>query len=115
MKIDDILDALSLINYSVPDYSSFRKRGLDEDEAEETVNLAIEQAFDLLERMRWIPVSERLPNVEDADCMGFVICAWEDGAVETFSSQNINEWNQAHPQDKIIAWMPTPVFSKEML
>lgn len=82
---------------------------------DKTYALLQQRYFDLLGKTQWIPVSERLPNVEDADCMGFVICAWQDGSVETFSIDQIEEWQERHPENKIIAWMPTPIFSKEML
>lgn len=110
MKINDILEALSLINYSVPDYSSFRKRGLDEDEAEETVNLAIEQAFTLLERMRWIPVSERLP---DKDGNYLVAFTWSETTLDIarFNGscfEQVEEDLNVFYRNDIAHWMPLP-------
>lgn len=57
---------------------------------------------------RWIPVSERLPKKEDADDMGLVICAWQDGFIETFHVNSIEWWNSKKDKSKITHWMRLP-------
>jgi hypothetical protein len=70
---------------------------------ESVCELAYRKLMAEIEKHRWFTVDERPDNMPDQ-----VICHWEDGTVETFSSQNIDEWNQAHPEDKITHWMFSP-------
>lgn len=59
--------------------------------------------IDLLERTRWIPVSERLPTKNDADRLGRVLSynSYMDW-VDTFS------WHGVEHSDSVTHWMPLP-------
>lgn len=63
----------------------------------------------LLDALRWIPVSERLPTEDDADEKGNVLCYWTDEAIETYQARWIDEWNSdRNHKDKITHWRPLP-------
>lgn len=63
----------------------------------------------LLDALRWIPVSERLPTDDDADEKGNVLCYWTDEAIETYQARWIEEWNSdKNHKDKITHWRPLP-------
>jgi len=63
----------------------------------------------LLDALRWVPCSERLPTDDDADEKGNVLCYWTDEAIETYQARWIEEWNSdRNHKDKITHWRPLP-------
>lgn len=63
----------------------------------------------LLDALRWIPVSDRLPTDDDADEKGNVLCYWTDEAIETYQARWVDEWNSdRNHKDKITHWRPLP-------
>ena len=61
----------------------------------------------LLDALRWVPVSERLPTEDDADDYGKVLCLWVDDDMEAFSAKRIEEWNRIE-SIKITHWRALP-------
>ena len=61
----------------------------------------------LLDALRWVPVSERLPTEADADENDMVLTLDTEGKQETFEHYDIKEWNEKHP-DKITHWRTLP-------
>lgn len=51
MDVKDIIDNLNLISNVIPDYTSGRSRGLNDDEVEVLAREAVTQAIDLLEKL----------------------------------------------------------------
>ena len=63
----------------------------------------------LLDALRWVPCSERLPTDDDADEKGNVLCYWTDEAIETFQARWVEDWNSdRNHKDKIAHWRPLP-------
>ena len=63
----------------------------------------------LLDALRWVPCSERMPTEDDADEKGNVLCFWTDGAIETYQARWVEEWNSdRNHKDKITHWRPLP-------
>lgn len=61
----------------------------------------------LLDALRWVPVTERLPERSDADEHDMVLTLDTEGKQETFEYYDIEEWNEKH-EDKITHWRPLP-------
>lgn len=57
--------------------------------------------------LAWIPVSKRLPTLEDADENGYVLTYDSRGVQETFEGEEIEYWNRTH-DIKITHWMILP-------
>lgn len=61
MNVKDIIDNLNLISDVIPDYTSGRNRGLNDDEIEVLARESVTQAIDLLEKLeeenQWLYVS----------------------------------------------------------
>jgi hypothetical protein len=56
-----------------------------------------------IEQLEWVPVSE--PPKEKS-----VLCYWTDGAIETFDSEDIGEWNKKHGANhQITHWKLLPI------
>lgn len=51
MDVKDIIDNLNLISDVIPDYTSGRNRGLNDDEIEVLARESVTQAIDLLEKL----------------------------------------------------------------
>lgn len=51
MDVKDIIDNLNLISNVIPDYTSGRNRGLNDDEIEVLARESVTQAIDLLEKL----------------------------------------------------------------
>ena len=51
MDVKDIIDNLNLISDVIPDYTSGRNRGLNDDEVEVLARESVTQAIDLLEKL----------------------------------------------------------------
>ena len=51
MDVKDIIDNLKLISNIIPDYTSGRNRGLNDDEVEVLAKESVTQAIDLLEKL----------------------------------------------------------------
>jgi hypothetical protein len=51
IKIKKVIEGLDLIEIVVPSYKYARRKGLTDDDAEATVNWAVEQAIILLEQL----------------------------------------------------------------
>jgi len=51
MDVKDIIDNLNLISNVIPDYTSGRNRGLNDDEVEVLARESVTQAIDLLEKL----------------------------------------------------------------
>ena len=51
MDVKDIIDNLNLISNVIPDYTSGRNRGLNDDEVEVLAKESVTQAIDLLEKL----------------------------------------------------------------
>ena len=61
----------------------------------------------LLDALRWVPISDRLPTEDDADDYGKVLCLWVDDDMEAFSAKRIEEWNRIE-SIKITHWRALP-------
>lgn len=63
----------------------------------------------LLDALRWVPCSEKMPTEDDADEKGNVLCYWTDEAIETYQARWIEEWNSdRNHKDKITHWRHLP-------
>ena len=62
MNIENIINNLNLINNIIPDYVRGRRMGLSDEESENLPMKAIEEAIEILEENKWIPISEKLPK-----------------------------------------------------
>ena len=61
----------------------------------------------LLDTLRWVPVSERLPESGDSDEKGYVMTLDTSDVAETFEAAEIENWNKTHDR-KITHWMRLP-------
>ena len=61
----------------------------------------------LLDALRWVPVSERLPTEDDSDEKGYVMTLDTSDVAETFEAAEIENWNKTHDR-KITHWMRLP-------
>lgn len=92
---------------------------LEEEEKRVTSNIKAMPAFNnlfiqhqkncrvLLDALRWVPISDRLPTEDDADDYGKVLCLWVDDDMEAFSAKRIEEWNRIE-SIKITHWRALP-------
>ncbi len=92
---------------------------LEEEEKRATANIKAMPAFNnlfiqhqkncrvLLDALRWVPISDRLPTEDDADDYGKVLCLWVDDDMEAFSAKRIEEWNRIE-SIKITHWRALP-------
>ena len=69
-----------------------------------------ELAIDLLERTRWIPVSERLPTKEDGDVLAY----YEDGTIWSANWSDVVKFSDPKFNNLIVDWMPLPEAPKEV-
>lgn len=77
------------------------------------INTAVKHAIEALERTRWIPVSERLPEVVNSK----VAVVWQDGDVTLCHTRDVAEFirvTQSSKEDYITHWMPLPEAPKEV-
>lgn len=68
---------------------------------------AFEMAIKSLERTRWIPVSERLPETRN----GKTAVVWQDGEITLCHSRDVASFlrmTQSSKEDYITHWMPLP-------
>ena len=68
---------------------------------------AVQNCRVLLDALRWVPISDRLPTEDDADDYGKVLCLWVDDDMEAFSAKRIEEWNRIE-SIKITHWRALP-------
>ena len=103
MKIEraiEILDPEHRENYD----------GMDE------VNEACRMGMEALERTRWIPCSERLPDENDR----WVLCLCVSGAMEVLKfDYTMWNWDAQYPgrgymENYVTHWMPLPQLPKEV-
>ena len=103
MKIDraiEILDPEHRENYD----------GMDE------VNEACRMGMEALERTRWIPCSDRLPEKNDQ----WVLCLCVSGAIEVLKfDYTMWNWDAQYPgrcymENYVTHWMPLPQLPKEV-
>ena len=59
----------------------------------------------------WINASEQMPDTDDANEDGEVLCHLTDGAIETYKWYCIVNWNIEHDV-QITHWMPVPEFNE---
>ena len=83
--------------------------GMDE------VNEACRMGMEALERTRWIPCSERLPEKNDQ----WVLCLCVSGAIEVLKfDYTMWNWDAQYPgrcymENYVTHWMPLPEFREE--
>ena len=70
---------------------------------------ACKGAIELLEQTRWIPCSERLPDIDDAvlvdDGLDMFVAWWVDDGLEA----GWHSFDESYDPDRpILAWMPLP-------
>ena len=102
MKIDRAIEILN------PEHRE-NYDGMDE------VNEACRMGMEALERTRWIPVSERLPEKNDQ----WVLCLCVSGAIEVLKfDYTMWNWDAQYPgrcymENYVTHWMPLPEPPKE--
>lgn len=80
------------------------------DESFDEISKAYDQAIDILEKSRWIPVTERLPNIA-TKCL----VTLSNGYITIGEYFSIEKWTIietsygiVYPKESVIAWMPLP-------
>ena len=99
MTIDRAIEILDPEHWEIYD-------GVDE------VNEACRMGMEALERTRWIPCSERLPEKNDQ----WVLCLCVSGAIEVLKfDYTMWNWDAQYPgrcymENYVTHWMPLPEF-----
>ena len=102
MTIDRAIEILDPEHWEIYD-------GVDE------VNEACRMGMEALERTRWIPCSERLPEKNDQ----WVLCLCVSGAIEVLKfDYTMWNWDAQYPgrcymENYVTHWMPLPEFREE--
>lgn len=102
MKVDRAIEILDPEHWEIYD-------GVDE------VNEACRMGMEALERTRWIPCSERLPEKNDQ----WVLCLCVSGAIEVLKfDYTMWNWDAQYPgrcymENYVTHWMPLPEFREE--
>ena len=102
MTIDRAIEILDPEHWEIYD-------GVDE------VNEACRMGMEALERTRWIPCSERLPEKNDQ----WVLCLCVSGAIEVLKfDYTMWNWDAQNPgrcymENYVTHWMPLPEFREE--
>ena len=103
MKIERAIEILDPEHWEIYD-------GVDE------VNEACRMGMEALERTRWIPCSERLPEKNDQ----WVLCLCVSGAIEVLKfDYTMCNWDAQYPgrcymENYVTHWMPIPQLPKEV-
>ena len=103
MTIDRAIEILDPEHWEIYD-------GVDE------VNEACRMGMEALERTRWIPCSERLPEKNDQ----WVLCLCVSGAIEVLKfDYTMWNWDAQYPgrcymENYVTHWMPLPQLPKEV-
>lgn len=99
----------------VRDYLTSGNLMWNKEEVGEALDMAIE-AFKA--EQRWIPCSERLPNIGDSGVSDMVLLCWSDGQITVGAYQGNRTFvGQAWPKARdckvtVTAWMPLPTLYK---
>ena len=102
MTIDRAIEILDPEHWEIYD-------GMDE------VNEACRMGMEALERTRWIPCSERMPEKNDQ----WVLCLCVSGAIEVLKfDYTMWNWDAQYPgrcymENYVTHWMPLPEFREE--
>ena len=102
MTIDRAIEILDPEHWEIYD-------GVDE------VNEACRMGMEALERTRWIPCSERMPEKNDQ----WVLCLCVSGAIEVLKfDYTMWNWDAQYPgrcymENYVTHWMPLPEFREE--
>ena len=73
---------------------------------DKTYGLLQRRYFDLLEKTRWIPVTERLPTEKDANTNGLVHVWLKDGNCDYEDWQDVARYAERY--QRVTHWMPLP-------